>query len=197
MARPSVEEERKAQILASACRVIAERGITEMRVADVARDAGLSAGIIHYYFDNKRELIKAAFAANFSDSLKRRSGVLEGAGTAREKLRSLIDSYLPEGDATVRAWHVWVELWADALQDTDLQKLNELAYGEWRRIVGDIVAEGQRAGDFTDGDPLVLADVVVATLDGISIQGLLGSSGMSMDHMRLVCSELVDRLLVR
>ena len=194
MPRPSVEEERRTQILDSACQVIAQRGITELRVADVARVAGLSPAIIHYYFDSKRELIKAAFAANFADSLERRSGVLNSSASPLVKLRSLIDSYVPEGEPTVRAWHVWIELWAGALQDSDLQDLNEQAYGEWRRIVAQIIGEGQTNGEFLTGDPERLADVVVAALDGLSIQSLAGQ--MPVERVRAVCSEMVDRLLL-
>ena len=194
MPRPSVEEERRAQILDSACQVIAQRGITELRVADVAKVAGLSPAIIHYYFDSKRELIKAAFAANFADSLERRSGVLNSTASPRVKLRSLIDSYVPEGEPTIRAWHVWIELWAGSLQDADLQDLNQQAYGEWRMIVAQIIDEGQTNGQFRAGDSECLADVVVAALDGLSIQSLAGQ--MPVERVRAVCSDMVDRLLL-
>ena len=43
MARPSVQDERRAQIMAATRRVIVDRGVTMLRVADVAREAGVSA----------------------------------------------------------------------------------------------------------------------------------------------------------
>ena len=43
MPRPSVEAERKAQILASTCKVIASEGFRHLRVSDVAKDAGVSS----------------------------------------------------------------------------------------------------------------------------------------------------------
>lgn len=195
MVRPSVEEERRAQLLVSTCRVIADRGIAQLRIVDVARDAGLSTGIVHYYFTSKRELIKAAFAANFADSLERRTGVLNAAISPSDKLRALIESYLPEGEPTLRAWQVWLHLWADALQDSDLQTLNDQAYGRWHHVVATVIADGQRADEFHAGDPLVLADMIVAALDGLSIQALVGSTTMTLDRMRLVCAHLVAMLV--
>ena len=42
--------DRKHTILDAACRVIAQAGAARLRVADVAREAGVSTALVHYYF---------------------------------------------------------------------------------------------------------------------------------------------------
>lgn len=195
MARPSVEAERKEQILRSACNVIAERGISGLRVADVARDAGVSPGIIHYYFDNKRDLMRAAFEENFQYSLERRAAIFDSDQDSPSKLRALVDAYLPEGDETVAAWHVWVELWAEGLRDEGLRDLNDRAYGEWRRIIAGVIRDGQAAGQIGAGDPVEIANMLVGMLDGLALQVLVGSHAMTVARMRKVCQVFVDRIL--
>lgn len=195
MPRPSVQAERRHQILVSTCTVIAERGITSLRVADVAKHAGVSPGIIHYYFDNKRDLTHAAFEQNFVRSLERRSAIFESELDAPDKLRALVDAYLPRGEETIEAWHVWSELWVAALHDKDLQDLNEQAYGEWRRIVAGLWREAQSSGFVEGSDPLVLANSLVALVDGLALQVLMGSRAMTLIRMRETCHHFIDAVV--
>ena len=193
MARPSVEAERREQILEAACEVVAEAGFRSLRIADVAERAGMSTGTVHYYFTTKSDLVRAAFEWNFVRSQERRAPLFEQHADPRSRLRSVVESYLP-GEATRQSWHVWVELWVEALHDVDLQELNERVYGEWRRTVAGIVRDGQAAGQFRDGDPVLLANALAGMIDGLSLQVLLGSRSMTADRMRMVCDQIIELL---
>lgn len=193
MPRPNVEAERREQILRAACKVIAERGFRTLRVADVANEAQLSSGIVHYYFANKRDLVHAAFERNFTRSLERRSAILESNEEAVTRLRSLVDAYIPQDAETIQAWHVWTELWAEAIHDADLQELNDRAYGEWRRLVAGLVREGQAAGEIQDTDAVEVAQLLVAVLDGLALQVLVGSTSLTLSRMRTTCQSFIDR----
>jgi AcrR family transcriptional regulator len=189
-----VEVERREQIIRAACEVVSEIGFKSLRVADVAKRAKTSTGTVHYYFDTKRELMHAAFEWNFTESLNRRRPLLESMADPRERLRAFVDSYLPRDTVTVTAWHVWAELWVEALHDPDLQELNESVYGEWRRIMAAIIRDGQDAGQFRDGDPVLLANALIGMIDGLSLQVLLGSHSMNVERMKAVCDHVVAAL---
>lgn len=195
MPRASVEAERREQIMTAACEVVAEIGYRSLRIADVARRAQASTGTVHYYFDTKRELMLAAFEWNFTRSLERRRELLDGDGDALRRLRAFVESYLPRGEETVNAWRVWAELWVEALHDPDLQEVNERVYGEWRRIVAAIIRDGQDAGQFRAGDPVVMANALIGMIDGLSLQVLLRSRSMTVDRMRAVCEQVLDTLV--
>ena len=189
MPRPSVEAARREQILSAACDVVSEIGFKSLRIADVAGRAGTSTGTVHYYFDTKTELMHAAFEWNFTRSLDRRRHLLQEHEDPRQRLRAFVESYLPGDEETVRAWHVWAELWVEALHDTDLQELNEQVYGEWRRLVAGIIRDGQDAGLFRDEDPVLVANALIGMIDGLALQVLLGSRSMTLDRMRAVCEQ--------
>jgi AcrR family transcriptional regulator len=198
MPRASVEAERKEQILAAACDVVSEIGFKSLRVADVARRAGTSTGTVHYYFDTKLDLMHAAFEYNFARSLERRQPILGVRDDPRERLHAFVESYLPADDVTVKAWHVWAELWVEALHDARLQELNERVYGEWRRIMAAIIRDGQDAGVFRDADPVLEANALIGMIDGLALQVLLGSKSMTIERMRAVCEQALGSLeLVR
>ena len=187
MARPSVEAERREQILRAACQIVAEIGHRSLRVSDVAGRAGTSTGTVHYYFATKRDLIYAAFEFNFERSVERRKPILALHQDPRERLSAFVDSYLPESEDTVGAWRVWAELWVEALREPDLQELNERVYGEWRRLVAGIIRDGQDQGLLRPGDAVELANALIGMIDGLAIQVLLGSRNMTVDRMRAVC----------
>ena len=194
MSRPSVEAERTEQILGAACEVLSDVGFIGLRVVDVARRVGVSTGTVHYYFDTKRSLTTAAFEWNFVRSLKRRRHILDLHDDPRSELRAFVESYVPKDDETVRAWRVWVELWVAALHDEDLAGLNERVYGAWRGTVRSIIEDGQRVGHFADGDPHVLANGLVAMIDGLSLQVILGSQELRIEQMLAACDQWIAAL---
>jgi AcrR family transcriptional regulator len=185
--RTSVEAERREQILAAACDVLSELGFRSLRVQDVAKRARTSTGTVHYYFATKRDLVHAAFEYNFDRSFARRRHILDAHDDPRERLHAFVRSYLPGDEVTDKAWAVWFELWCEALHEDDLQELNERVYGEWRRIMAAVIRDGQDRGQFRDGDAVMLANSLIAMIDGLAIQVLLRSRSMTVDRMRAVC----------
>lgn len=195
LARPSVEAERREQILAATREVVAEKGFRAMRVADVAKRSGASSGTVHYYFETKRDLMHAAFEWNFHASQARRDPLIASETDPRDRLRAFLYSYLPVDEVVIESWHMWIELWTAALHDPELRKLNETVYGEWRHTVAGIIREGQDQNFFVQGDPMLLANGLVSMVDGLALQVLLGSRDMTLEAMRHVCSQSVQLIL--
>jgi len=194
MPRPSVEAERRQQILLATCAVISEIGMHDLRLADVARRAGVSSGMVHYYFDSKRAVLVAAFEFNFTRSLARRA-LLESQRAPMDLLRELVESYLPHDDETLMAWRVWAELWAEALRDPEFQAVNERVYDEWRQLVTEIITRAQGGGAARAGDPAELANMLIAMIDGLATQVLAHSSRMSGARMRGTLRSFIDTYL--
>lgn len=196
MPRPHVEEERREQILQATWQVIARTGFRALRLSDVASEAGVSSGMIHYYFDTKRELVRAAFERYVTHMTRRRQWILESERGPVELLKLVMASYVPKDDETRRGWRVWSELWIEGLKETDLGQLNEEYYGQWRRLVAGIIRDGQDLGLFRDGNALTFANILVAMVDGLAIQVLLGSTSMTPERMQATCDAYVDEMLV-
>ncbi len=60
---PKVIEDRREQIIDAAMRVFAEKGFTRATNRDVAKEAGITTGLIYYYFENKEAVLKAVLEA--------------------------------------------------------------------------------------------------------------------------------------
>jgi len=48
---------RRSQLTQAAYKVVGEKGYNDFTIRDIAREAGLSTGLIHYYFKNKEDLL--------------------------------------------------------------------------------------------------------------------------------------------
>ena len=48
---------RRGQIVRAAADVLARQGYGETSLKDVAREAGVAPGLLHYYFESKQELL--------------------------------------------------------------------------------------------------------------------------------------------
>jgi TetR/AcrR family transcriptional regulator, cholesterol catabolism regulator len=60
MARtPRIVEDRREQIIDAAMRVFAQKGFMKATNKDIAREAGITPGLIYYYFENKEAVLNA------------------------------------------------------------------------------------------------------------------------------------------
>jgi hypothetical protein len=81
-------------------------------------------------------------------------------------------------------WVLWFQVWLEgALDDTVARGHDEIG-ARWRAILADVIGYGVERGGFRVVDEVEIADVLSATIDGLSIQLTLGARGM--DHARLV-----------
>ena len=197
MPRPNVEAERRPQILDAACSVIASVGIPDLRLSDVAKAAGVSSGTVHYYFETKKEVITAAFEFNLVDSLARRQELLASGKDSLAILQDLIDSYLPNDALSVRAWKVWLALWAEGSRDPVLQEINDRLYGQWRDVVSGVIRAAQDEDLARAGDAGVQANMLIGMLDGLAVQVVLESPSMSLEIMRETCRTFIGDVIAR
>jgi AcrR family transcriptional regulator len=193
--RPSVEPERREQLIAAAARVIARSGYDAATVRDVAREAGVSTGVIAYYFEGKDDLFAHVLRSASRAFRARLQQARDAAETPRERLLALAEAATPADDEAARAHALWIDFWARAARDPALANLTVRLYDGWRREIADTVREGQSAGAFrTDADPEAFARGFAAAADGLATHVVLHRGVVSPDDMRAACAALVDAL---
>ncbi|MUL68219.1 hypothetical protein BOO86_27365 [Mycobacterium sp. CBMA 234] len=191
MPRPSVEAERRHQILTAACDVIATVGVAELRLADVAKSAGVSSGTVHYYFNSKKDVLSAAFEFNLEESLSRRQELLASTKSGLNRLNDLVESYLPKDEPSLRAWKVWLALWTEATRDPSLSAVNERLYGQWRDVVSTVIEAAQEEGTVRQGNSVTLANMLIGMLDGLAVQVVLGSEAVQLTTIRRTIKQFI------
>jgi AcrR family transcriptional regulator len=157
-------------IVRATIRCLARDGYARLTMKRVAAEAGVSPGILHYYFRDKRAILGRAAATVMADLDRRVAAEARGARDARGHLRALLRACLEVATESRDFWTVFIELWGEALHDRELARLNRLAYGRARRFLSAAVARGTAAGTFRRIPPDEAAAVILALVDGLSLQ---------------------------
>ncbi|MGD0880788.1 MAG: TetR family transcriptional regulator C-terminal domain-containing protein [Acidimicrobiales bacterium] len=169
-------ESRREELLRSALEVIAERGITDTRIADVADRAGTSPALVIYYFRTKDNLLTEAIRLAEDLWYELGAGRMDAAVGAAGRLQEILTTiFVPPGDGGLPSlWALWVDLWARSLRHPEVARVREEFDGRWRRAIADVVVDGQRSGGFGPTDPTEFAIALWALLDGLAVQIALG-----------------------
>lgn len=190
--RPSVEMERRGEVLEATCAIISEVGFRHVRIADVADRIGTSTGIIHYYFRTKDELLHEAFRYTMTQARKRSLEAISGLSDPIERLYAVIDVNLPT-PAAPRDWPIWIHLWAESLRDPDIRKLNTTSYSGWLALVEGLVEEAQEAGAFPGFDAREFSTQLLAMVDGLVIQAVVSGRTPALRAIRPLVHSFLDR----
>lgn len=129
MGRPSNTEQRRAQIVDALLSVMAREGYERATIAAIAREAGLTSGLLHYHFAHKQEILVALVERLVARRDARFASRLEAASvSARARLHAFIDAHVELGsDADPRAVGAWVVVGAEAMRQAEVQALYEAA----------------------------------------------------------------------
>ncbi len=186
--------DRHQEILDAAARVITERGLAETRIADIAEQAGVSPGLILYYFESKDRLLSEALTYANDQFYLRMSREIRRIDSAREQLRRVIDLSVPGYLAEygrLDEWALWIEVWVRALRDAEMAKDREVLDQRWRSQLADIVRGGQASGEFASSAPAEeLALRLASLIDGLAIQVILNDSQVTSERMHRTCMEV-------
>ncbi len=167
--------DRTSELLDAACRVIAQAGAARLRMSDVAREAGVSTALVHYYFATRPELLRAAFM--FADArvdvyVDEQIAVLD---TAAERLERLLSVYVSDGDPVMRENSIlWREMWSHAVFDDSLRAAVEESYADWIEQVQDAIAAAVAEGSARTSDIEGAAHRLAAIVDGLASRLALG-----------------------
>jgi AcrR family transcriptional regulator len=187
-------KDRHQEILDAAARVITERGLAETRISDIAEQAGVSPGLILYYFDSKDRLLAEALTFANDQFYLRTSREIRRMPSAVDQLRRLVDlsvpGYLPEY-GRLDEWALWIEVWVRALRDADMAKEREVLDERWRSQIAEIVRAGKESGEFaSDADADELALRLACLIDGLAIQVAMNDSRVTAERMHRACMEV-------
>ena len=175
---PKVTEEhrlaRREQILAAASRCVAREGFHKTTMADVIREADLSAGAVYGYFRGKSDIIRAIAERSIGSVATLLHGLVEQEAPVHpaDAIAVFVEqiTFLSKesgGDLP----RVGVQAWAEAVRDPEIHALAREKMGEVRSSLEEVVRRAQRDGTMTrDADPRAVSQVLFALLPGFVLE---------------------------
>jgi AcrR family transcriptional regulator len=192
MPRPKVEHLRKPQIVAAAAEVLYERGLFDTRVGDIAQRAGTSSPTILYYFESKDRLLEEAVDRTDREFYERVAAGQARQERASDKLVHLVQE-TSLGPGGLSDYTLWMEMWVRARRDPVVRRRYFRLDRRQRRLIADIVREGQKTGEFrSETDPEEFALSLSGLMDGLGVQVTLGQPDVTPQRMVERCLALAS-----
>ena len=99
MTRQSIMEDtgrrtqRVESIIRSAYAIMGRNGFANVSLSDIAREAGVSKALLHYYFKNKEELLGEIYKYAMSEYLETAVSIFAEAVPLEKRLGRLFDAF--------------------------------------------------------------------------------------------------------
>lgn len=166
MKQGSKQQSTRDSILDATDRLLARAGYKKMTIDDLAREVGIGKGSVYLHFTSKEEI-----------ALSHIDRIIERLKT---RLVEISEKRTPASDRLLEMLEFRVLFRFDSVQNYS-QSLNELLahvrprllerrekyFGEEAAILSRVVAEGQKAGDFAEGDALELARTMITATNSL------------------------------
>jgi AcrR family transcriptional regulator len=164
----------KAQRIVDAMRTcVGTRGATGATFDHVAREAGVSRGLLHYYFGTKERLLAEVVRRDCDLRMERLSATTAGVGDADALLGALGASLLEVIDESPEFFVILLELHTLGQRNAEVAvELAELHRRVRGHLAGLLVAARDQGAIRLDGDPEVVAEVLFSIGDGLAMRML-------------------------
>ena len=181
--RPSVEIERRQQILEAAWRCFAQHGYENATMDQIAEALPFSKALVYYYFDSKRDIFLALLREWADSVVARWSDVLPANDPPDAKLRRCIDfavEILTEDPDLPR---VELEFWGQLHREPAVTETFREIYAAFRAELAGIIREGLEQGIFRPVDPETVAAFIVGAYDGLALQAVADPEALDWPAM--------------
>ena len=160
---------RRAELVAAAARVFAERGVNATSVADIVRAAGVAQGTFYLYFESKDDVILAVVEDVAEQLMAGFVQVIQAPGTPVERLRLLVDGFADRSrDASVTDVAAFIHRPENvSLHDRFAEKF----VPRLLPLVEGVIRDGVADGSFDVPDPRAAAWFVLGGLRAIELAG--------------------------
>ena len=191
------QSDRRLEVSEAAWQVIVREGLDRTSMRAIAQEMSCTTGVVTHYFRNKQELILFALhqvAARLQVLMERAVTDLSGC----DRLVAMLSSFLPIDQERQEILRVWVAFLGYAVGRADLMADHQQSAGELRQMIIQELVTLQRQGDIrSDVDPEQEANVLLALVNGVSLDTLIQATSLSQQQQILVLQRYVDGLSAR
>ena len=180
-------ESRRQELAVAATEVIADKGIENLRLVDVAKQMGVTTGLVTHYLEDKDAVLLAALEYVAGDLLP--TGSPDDFLPSREDLIEYLCDILPVDKQRRRQWTVWIAFWSRAANNPALADVHKQYNAAYRSSLASVI---DRLG--LHPKPTACADAIVTALDGVASHATLEPPYWTAARQRSQLSFLLDSL---
>lgn len=174
-------------------RIVAERGLDQVSVREVAAAANVSIGTVQHYFPTKDKMLVAAYAEVVTRIRTRLQRVRFGADV-RQNLSALLAELLPLDERRMAECRVHLAFAARAATTPELAKTQRAALAELHNGVAKAFADAW-GRDVPRATCALAAHAAIATGDGLALHAVSSGDWLSKRRQTATLELVLDALM--
>lgn len=167
---PENEEKRREQIAEATIRLLTRGSYDRMTLSAVAREAGVSKGLLSYYFTGKDDLILEAMRLYHRTQAALILALVQSEQPVEAKLRLLVEAAFPSRQSVLDEVRFQVELFSFAKSRPEAWEQIAGAYRTFRSACQSVLDVGVKEGVVAAEDAEWLYLFIHALVDGLTFQ---------------------------
>ncbi|MGK7890365.1 MAG: TetR/AcrR family transcriptional regulator [Leptolyngbyaceae cyanobacterium] len=188
------QSDRRLEVSEAAWRVIVREGLDRTSMRAIAQEMNCTTGVVTHYFRNKQELILFAL----HQVAERLRGLMEQAVVNQsgcDRLIAMLSSFLPIDQERQEILRVWVAFLGYAVGRESLMADHQQSAGKLRQVViQELITLQQQKLIRADINPEVEANVLLALVNGLSLDTLIQSQRMGAEQQAIALQDHVNGL---
>ncbi len=161
---------RRMQLIEMTIDSLAEVGYVESTLSRIGKRAGVSAGLVVHYFQDKEGLLEATFRTLVERLTVRTRARLRQAHTPRGRVQAIIDVNLGSEEFDRRAGTAWLAFWGQVPHAPRLQRIQRVYQ---RRMLSNLRHALRPLLDIEEARSL--AAMIAAMIDGVWLRAALSN----------------------
>lgn len=190
MPKLGMEPIRRRQLIEATIASIHEHGFVDSTVSRISAHAGVSAGIVHHYFEDKEALLEATLRSLAGELRREIVARLKVARSPRERVLAVVEGNLAPQQFTPAAVLAWLAFWSQVPTRARLARvqhvINRRTHSNLRHALRQLMPV-ERAERIAHG--------VACMLDGIWLRAALSRAGPDPAEARALAHDYVDNQL--
>jgi len=165
---------RRGQIVSAAAAVLARQGYGGTSLKDVAREAGVAPGLLHYYFESKQELLLDVVVRMEREMISDWQEAVADIEDPIERIVAALDHVSDRCSQRPEFFRLMFDLYNLGINSPALQAR---CAQMWSHLIDEIEAEVRmvlgRLPAYSVVPPRDLAGAIAGAIDGIALSGLV------------------------
>lgn len=169
-----IKDERREKIVFAALKVFARNGFAGTKISDIAREAQSSHGLIYYYFNSKEqiydELLKNAIDSS-NQSVAQLAALPLPPLEKLEVMTRTVLQFITENEDTAYYFYLMIQVHMSPYVPEVVKVYSAQPSIPMLELIN-IIQTGQADGSIRNGDPVQMALVYWAAIQGIAVSQL-------------------------
>lgn len=189
MNRNDIKDKRRQQLINATIDSIAKRGLTETTITHISKGAGLSRGIVNFYFTSKEAMMREVLGSMIAQYETAWKNAVKDGMSAHDRLEAVVKAHFDTKICSLKRLNVMSAFWGHAATHEAYREKIDASDSELQRMLAQSWAEYTPSGY----NPEQFARQLHAMIRGLWLSFLMAPKAVAREALAAECMAFIDR----